>query len=118
MSGQTTFLSHLAGRVKAMEARMATISRAQAPEPETWAVWARVRQNVLFLSSKGRLETLPGAVVDLLARGEPLDCEVSEVTGEKMRFLSPKGKEIGRIPKSLANALTSRGLLKEWPRGR
>ena len=81
--------------------------------PEQWTIWLRVKQRVLFKSSKGHLETLPTALVDLMARGEPLNCEVIE-RNDSVLFVSDAGKELGRIPKSLAAVLDSQHLLRNW----
>jgi len=87
-------------------------SQKVEPQPETWSVWARVREKVLFRSSRGRLETLPRAIVDLIARGEPLDLDVEE-RGDTVAFLSA-GKVIASIPKSLAVVLDREHLLRGW----
>ena len=101
----------LAVRVTALEERVA----APAPEvPERWDIWARERQKVVFRSSKGRLERLPTTIVELLARGEPLDCDIKEGPGEMIRFVLPNGKAADQIPRTLAAVLDGQHLLRNW----
>ena len=88
---------------------------AEQQLPETWTIWLRVKEKALFRSNRGRLEMLPVGLVDLIARGEPINCDTVE-RADKVCFLSDQGKEIGRIPKSLAAVLDSEHLLRNWER--
>ena len=101
-------IENLEKRIAALEAR-----QPQTPPDAGWAIWMRVREKVIFRNALSQIETLPVALVNLLARGEPLDGEVKEV-GEKIVFIAANGKEIGRVPKSLVLGLDAQHLLRNW----
>ena len=112
---RASLFDKLLARLKAVEERLALLE-AQRPTPlpdPGWTIWSRVRANVIFHDAAGHLVTLPIALVNLLATGEPFDGVIKEQP-EDVAFISALGKEIGRIPKSLAVVLHGRRLLKGW----
>jgi hypothetical protein len=98
-------------RLNVLEERLATLeaSRPQLPADRGRAIWMRQGQSVVFR------DTVPVALVELMANGEPFDGEVRE-HGDMVVFVSADGREVARVPKSLSVVLDGQRLLRTWSR--
>ena len=108
-------LARLDERLAELERRVAALEGEQ-PQPLAdagWTVWMRIRESIVFMDAAGHVQMLPVAVVALLADGLPLDGSIREEEGTLV-FVAGDGKEIGRVPKSLAVVLNRQHLLRNW----